>query len=129
MTRVQAEVRGAVKDWLAGQNLGATVALSVPTDWTARKGPLLIVADDGGPVRLPIKSRHTVRLTAYAPGPTEARRIATVAAGKLAESAPRPEGIAHVSKDIGGVLDARDKETGAYLASVLVPVTARTVEV
>ncbi|SLJ19010.1 Uncharacterised protein [Mycobacteroides abscessus subsp. massiliense] len=128
MTRVQADIAGAVKEWLAAQNIGAQVALAVPANWNPRAGALLIVADDGGPVRLPVKSRNTIRLTAYAAGRTEARRIAATAAGKLAESNPRPEGIAHVSSDIGAVLDARDKETGAYLGSAVVPVTARTVE-
>lgn len=129
MTRVQADIVPAVKDWLATQDVGAEVALEVPTSWKPSAGPLLIVADDGGPVLWPIKSRHTVRLTAYAAGRTEARAIVTLAAGKLAESDPRPSGVAHVGSGMGGVLDGRDKATGAMLASVLVTMHARTVEV
>lgn len=129
MTRVQADAADTIKNWLATQSLGAAVALMLPAGWTPRNGAQLIVADDGGPVRWPIKSRHMIRLTAYAAGRTEARRIAALAAGKLAASRPRPAGIAHVDGDMGAVLDDRDKETGGYLASVLITVHARTKEI
>ncbi|QFG10030.1 tail terminator [Mycobacterium phage IdentityCrisis] len=129
MTRVQADIVPAVKQWLREQNIGAAIHSSVPRDWTPEEGALLTVADDGGPVLWPVKSHHTVRLTAYAAGRTEARRIVSLAAGKLAESSPRPAGIANIASDMSGVLDARDKATGAMLASVLVTAKARTVEV
>lgn len=130
MTRIQTDPATAVRDWLRTQSIGADqVELVVSTGWMPRTGTLLIVSDDGGPVLLPVKSQHTIRLTGYADGRTKARRIATLAAGKLAESRPRPAGIAYVDPDMGAVLDARDKETGAWLASVLVTVQARTVEV
>lgn len=125
MTRVQADVASAVKDWLATQSIGADPVLSVPKGWVAATGPsLLLVADDGGPVVWPIKSQHTIRLTAYATGRTEARRIVVLAAGKLAESYPRVK-----RQDMGGVLDGRDKATGAMFASVLLTAHAKTVEV
>ncbi|MFN6543915.1 hypothetical protein [Mycolicibacterium nivoides] len=131
MTRVQADIVPGIQDWLAAQDLGTTVRVrtSMPANWKPTDGPLLIVADDSGPVRWPIKSQHTVRLTAYAAGRTEARRIVSLAAGKLAESKPRPAGIANISGDMSGVLDAKDKETGAMLASVLLTAHAKTVEV
>lgn len=129
MTRVQADVVTPVMNWLAGQNLGAEVRTNVPAGWTTEDGPLLIVADDGGPVKWPVKSRNAIRLVAWAAGRTEARRFVTLAAGKLAESSPRPPGIAHISGDMSAVLDARDKATGADLASVLLTAVARTVEV
>ena len=127
MTRVQADAASAVKDWAATQAIGADAVLSVPEGWKPATGPsLLLVADDGGPVLWPIKSQHTIRLTAYAKGRTEARRIVTLAAAKLVESNPRPAGVLNVSGDMSAVLDARDKATGAVLASVLVTVHART---
>lgn len=129
MTRVQADIVPSVKDWLTAQSLGAQVRTNVDANWKPADGPLLIVADDGGPVVMPIKSRHTLRLTAYAAGRTEARRIATLAAGKLIESRPRPTGVAHISSYPGAVLDAKDKGTGAVLASVLVIAHAKTVEI
>lgn len=129
MTRVQADIAAAVKDWLATQSIGADACLSIPVGWKPSTGPVLIlVADDGGPMLWPIKSRHTIRLTAYSAGRTEARRIVALAAGKLAESKPRPPGVANISGGMGAVLDGRDKATGAVLASVLLTVTARTVE-
>jgi hypothetical protein len=128
VTRVQADIVPAVRDWLATQNLGAAVRDNVPANWTPAAGPLLIIADDGGPARWPIKSKHTLRLTARASGRTVARRIVTLAAGKLVESRPRPAGVAHVDSDMGAVLDGRDKDTGAMLASVLITAHARMVE-
>lgn len=127
MTRVQADIVPAVRAWLDSRNVGAEVRTSVPAEWTAEDGPLLIVADDGGPVRWPIKSQHMIRLTAYAAGRTEARRIVALAAGLLGSG--RPDGVAHVNADMGGVLEARDKTTGAMLASVLLTAHARTVQV
>lgn len=129
MTRVQADIVPAIRDWLTGQNLGAGVHRRLPDGWTPKAGAVLLVADDGGPVKLPVKSRHSIRLTAYAAGLTEARHVVTLAAGKLAESRPRPDGVANIDSDVGGVLDGRDKETGAMWASVLVTAVARTVEV
>ncbi|MBI3226627.1 MAG: hypothetical protein HYZ39_16395 [Mycolicibacterium cosmeticum] len=130
MTRVQADIRSSIRDWLTNQGTGAAlVRRRVPDGWTPSAGSLLVVADDGGPGRLPISSRHTIRLTAYAAGETEARNIAVLAAGKLAESSPRPPGVSHISGDVSAVLDGRDKATGAALASVLLTATARTVEV
>jgi hypothetical protein len=127
VTRVQADVQPSIMEWLDGQGLGAIIRENVDPEWTTDDDPLLIVADDGGPVRWPIKSQHTIRLTAWAAGRTEARRIVALAAGKLGTG--RPDGVVHVNAGMGGILDARDKTTGARLASVLVIVHARTVEV
>lgn len=127
MTRVQADVIPAIKDWLSPRITDADVRLNVPEKWTPDATPVLVVADDGGPVYWPIKSEHTVRLTAYGSGRTQVRAIASLAAGLLGFG--RPTGIAYVDSDMGGVLDARDPETGAFLASVLLTVQAKTVEV
>ncbi len=126
MTRVQADIAPAVKDWL-DQRIDGMVRLNVPEGWTPSDGPVLVVADDGGPVLWPIKSRHTIRLTAWAAGRTQARAIVVLAAGMLGTG--RPPGVRHVDPDMGGVLDARDANTGAVLASVLITLHARTVEV
>lgn len=129
MTRVQADIVPAVVDWLGVHSVGAAVRQNVPDKWSPAAGPVLVVADDGGPTLLPIKSEHTLRLTAYAPGRTQARAVVALAAGKLVESNPRPSGVAHIDPEMSGILDARDKETGAMLASVLITAHARTVEV
>lgn len=126
MTRVQADIAPAIADWLGDIINNADVRLSVPDKWVPADGALLIVADDGGPALWPIKSRHTIRLTAWADGRTLARGIAAYAAGLLGDG--RPTGVAHVERDMGTILDARDPNTGAILASVLITAHARTVE-
>ena len=127
MTRVPADIIPAIKDWLDTRISGADVRLNVPDKWKPANGALLIVADDGGPTMWPVKSMHTVRMTAYAAGRTQAREIASLAAGLLGDG--RPTGVHSISSDIGPILDARDDTTGAYLASVLITAHARTVEV
>ena len=126
MTRVQADIAPAIADWLDDIITNADVRLSVPDKWVPADGALLIVADDGGPTVWPIKSRHTIRLTAWADGRTLARGIAAYAAGLLGDG--RPTGVANIERDMGTILDARDRNTGAILASVLITAHARTVE-
>jgi len=126
MTRVQADIAPSIADWLGDIITTADVRLSVPDKWTPADGPLLIVADDGGPAVWPIKSRHTIRLTAWADGRSAARGIAALAAGLLGDG--RPTGVANIERDMGTILDARDPNTGAILASVLITAHARTVE-
>ncbi len=138
MTRVQADIVPAIGDWFLAQGVSDPDAPLTVVDvrrrlpdggWTPQAGALLMVADDGGRVRLPVKSRHTIRLTVYAEGLTEARRIVTLAAGKLVASRPRPAGVRYIDPDIGAVLEGRDEESGAMLASVMLTAVARTVEV
>ena len=125
MTRIQADIIPAIADWLQ-ERVSAEVRLSVPDRWTPADGALLIVADDGGPMIWPIKSQHTIRLTAWADGRSTARSIAGLAAGLLGSG--RPTGVISVDSDMGTILDARDPNTGAILASVLITAHARTVE-
>lgn len=127
MTRVQADILPAIADWLGERLTDVDVRLSVPDKWIPADGALLIVADDGGPTLWPIKSQHTIRLTAWADGRTTARSIASLAAGLLGDG--RPDGVLSVGSDMGTVLDARDPNTGAILASVLITAHARTVEI
>ena len=127
MTRVQADIVPAIKDWLAERIQDAQVRLNVPDKWTPADGPILVVADDGGPTLWPIKSQHIIRLTSYAAGRTEARSIVTLAAGLLGDG--RPAGVASIGSDMGSVLDSRDSNTGAMLASVLMTAHAKTVNV
>lgn len=127
MTYVQADVLPAIKDWLKERVFDVDIRLNVPEKWTTANTPVLVIADDGGPVQWPIRSQHTIRLTAYGPGRTVVRQIVTFAAGILGSG--RPPGIAYIDTEMGGVLDARDPATGAFLASVLLTVQAKTIEV
>lgn len=106
-----------------------TATLEVADDYQPTAGsPVLLVADDGGaevnggawlvrkgPLQI------TLRLTAFARGRTEAREV--VDAGTDFVLAQKP-GIARV-ENVSGVLETRDRDTGAYLASITVPVTVR----
>lgn len=117
-----------VKDGLVGQGMAA--ALEVDDDFRPAVGsPALLVADDGGPAVLPgawlvgASPRRTVlRLTAFAAGRTEARATAVTAAAWVRANRP---GIARV-EDISVPLITRDRKTGAYLASITMPVIVRT---
>lgn len=127
MTRIQADIVPAIKDWLGERIEDAEVRLNVPEKWLPADGAVLVVADDGGPTRWPIKSQHTIRLTAYAAGRTQARAVVAMAAGLLGDG--RPSGVASIDSDMGAILDARDTNTGAMLASILLTAHARTVEI
>lgn len=126
-TRVQADILPAIANWLDPQIADAVVRLNVPDRWKPADGAVLVVADDGGPTVWPVKSQHTVRLTAWSDGRTKSRGIARLAAGLLGNG--RPTGVAHVEQQMGSILDARDPNTGAVLASVLITAHARTVTV
>lgn len=125
-----------IKDGLGGwwSGLGHApdnLTLHVPDDFTADDGPALLVADDGdstdaslrGPWTLrKLPRRISIRLTVFAAGRTQARELIDAAADELA--ANRPAGIARI-EDISAPLVTRDRDTGAWLASVTVPVTVK----
>ena len=118
-----------IKDALVANDPPFNATLHVDDDYTPTVGnPLVLVADDGGPalVRGPWllnqSPRLTVlRLTAFAVGRTEARAAVVDAAGFV--KAHRP-GIARI-EDISVPLIMRDRDTGAWLASVTAPVVVR----
>lgn len=126
MTRIQADIIPSIKDWLGERIDDADVRLNVPEKWTPDDGAVLVVADDGGPVRWPIKSEHTIRLTAYGSGRTQVRGVVGLAAALLGEG--RPPGVASINSEMSAILDARDAETAAFMASVLLTAQARTIE-
>lgn len=107
-----------------------TATLHVEDDFTPQPGsPVLLIADDGGaPVTggpwLARKDmlRITIRMTAFAAGRTEARELLETGIDFLFSN--RPAGIVRI-ENVPAALDARDRETGAYLASITVPVTVR----
>lgn len=116
--RMQADPMPSIRDWLRGQMPGTWVRATLPTDWTPKAAPGLIVSDDGGPADYPIRTIHTVRITAWGSGRDTVHALAAEAAGRLV--AGRPPGVVHTSRRAGAVLDARDPATGAVLASVLI---------
>lgn len=133
----QADPAKAVKDALAThfadvEDYTCTVTLEVPDDYQPTAGsPVLLVADDGGSAVLGgawlvgnDMHRITLRLTAFARGRTEARTVLNTAIDHLV--ANRPQEVARI-ENVPAVLDTRDRETGAYLASITMPVVVRPI--
>jgi hypothetical protein len=120
-------VKTALADFFDGD---VAVTLEVPDDYTPVDGsPLLLVADDGGDQVNPGAwmagrglLRITLRLTAFARGRTEARAVIDAAIDQL--KADRPAELARI-ENFPAVLDTRDRETGAYLASITMPVVVK----
>lgn len=107
-----------------------TATLHVDDDFQPTPGqPVLLVADDGGTgvhggawlVRKDML-RITLRLTAFAAGRSEARAVVDAAADDLVGN--RPAGITRI-ENVSAVLETRDRETGAFLASITMPVIVR----
>lgn len=105
----------------------ARVVRDVPDKWTPAAGPVVLVADDGGPLSWPVMSRNIVRVTVFAEGKDAARTIALRCVGYLHDNTPA--GITHIFRDGTSILEARDPQTGADMASFTVTATVRTVEI
>jgi hypothetical protein len=107
-----------------------TAVLEVHDEYQPVEGyPTLLVADDGGG---PLNGgpwlagrdllRITLRLTAFARGRSEARQVVAEAVEFIRTS--RPASISRI-ENIPAILETRDRSTGAYLASVVLPVVVR----
>lgn len=88
--------------------------------------PLLIVHDDGGPTQWPVLRRPTIRITAYGRGKPTAKRVTARADGHLHDNLP--PGLAYLSRNGSGFVLARDKDTGADMASFTTTAVVATVE-
>jgi len=125
-------IKTALAEHFTDIESAATATLEVADDYTPVDGePVLLVADDGGTAVIggpwmvgSDVHRVTVRLTSFARGRTEARDTLTEAIDYLVAS--RPAGIARI-ENVPAVLDTRDRETGAYLASITMPVVVRPI--
>lgn len=128
MVRAQADSLPRLREWLDDLTLDADadVRADLPDGWSLGDRPVIIIADDGGPVVWPIKSRHTIRVTGWGEDRVAIRRMVAVAVGNL--HGARLPGLV-VSKQSGAIIEARDPDTGARLASALMTINARTVEV
>jgi hypothetical protein len=121
-------IKTALADFFDGEDVSVT--LEVPDDYTPVDGePLLLVADDGGNqvstgpwMAGKGLLRITIRMTAFARGRTEARATLDAAMDHLL--ADRPAEVTRI-ENVPAVLDTRDRETGAYLASIAMPVIVR----
>ena len=122
------DIKTALVSYFADSDV--TVTLEVADDYTPIDGqPVLLVADDGGTAVntgawMAGRGLHriTIRLTAFARGRTEAREVILAAIDHI--QANRPAGISRI-ENVPAVLDTRDPETGAYLASIATAVVVK----
>ena len=122
VTREPVDVARLVKDWLAADLASRfpelTVALELPASWSLGSDPVLMVADDGGPLNMwPVATSPTIRCTSWTSG--REPQYAYAAMARLLTA--RIPGVAAVLPG-SAFLEARDKATGGDLCSF----TART---
>ncbi|MDG3012147.1 hypothetical protein G4X40_18555 [Rhodococcus sp. D2-41] len=125
--RFPADAAGKVKDHLAARlaatDPGVTVALNLPATWTPDRPAHVAVFDDGGAASWPVATHPMIRVTVWAKGRSAARAVASRCMGFLL--ADRIPGVAHTTEP-SALLDARDGDNHAAMASFLLRVTIRT---
>jgi hypothetical protein len=102
---------------------GIRVAQNLSRDWSPSANPELVLFDDSGPMRYPVETLPTVRVTVWAAGRDAARDIAGHALGLLL--CVRIPGVAKVLPHTS-LIDDRDDKTGGWLASFTVRTRMRT---
>ncbi|MGE2714196.1 hypothetical protein ACQI4L_09075 [Mycolicibacterium litorale] len=120
------DVPRVIKDWTKGQLAARfpelSVALELPDDWALGSDPVLVIADDGGPMGMwPVATSPTIRVTSWTTG----RDRTYVNAALPLLLTKRIPGIAAVLPG-AGILDARDPKTKGDLSSFTVRARART---
>lgn len=122
--RIPDDTARRIKDFLAGR-LTESVGLALPSTWSPKSPPHVVVFDDGGPTEWPILTEPRIRVTVWAAGRTASRDLAALCIGLLMTyDVPN---VAHV-RDPSSILDARD-DNGGIMASFTVAVKSRTVSV
>ena len=114
------DVARLVKNWLkadlAVRFPELTVALELPAKWKLGDDPVLVIADDGGPLDMwPAATAPTIRVTSWTSG-RETKYAYAVMARLLTARIP---GVAAVVPG-AGFLEDRDSKTGGDLASFTV---------
>lgn len=125
MTREPVDVARLVKDWLktdlAARFPELSVRLELPADWSLGSDPVLMVADDGGPLDdWPVATAPSIRVTSWTSG-----RDTTYAYAAMARLlTARVPGVAAVLPGTA-FLEARDSRTGGDLTSFTVATKVR----
>ena len=114
-----------IKDWLktraAADHPDLRVVIELP-DWKFGAGPILVVADDSGPMDIwPVATSPQIRVTSWTSG-RDRTYVNWAMAQLLGQVIP---GVACVLPGTG-ILDARDPKTRADLASFTVRTRLRT---
>lgn len=125
MIREPVDVARLVKDWLKADVAirfpELSVALELPATWKLGDDPVLVIADDGGPMDMwPAATAPTIRATSWTSGREPKYSYAVMARLLTA----RISGIAAVLPG-AGFLEARDSRTGGDLTSFTVLTRAR----
>jgi hypothetical protein len=113
-------IKDCLKTDLAGRFPELLVRLELPGDWKLGSAPVLLVADDGGPIAKALTS-PAIRVTSWTSG-RDRTYVHAATARLLAGGVP---GVAAILPG-SGILEARDSATGGDLASVIVQARART---
>lgn len=124
--REPVDVADKLMDWLGSELADRfpelDVRLDLPGDWSLGSGPVLLVEDDGDPMKMwPAATSPTIRITSWTSG--RERKYVNAALPLLLTK--RIPGITAV-KPGAGILDARDSKTGGDLSSFTVRARART---
>lgn len=102
----------------------AEFGLQVPSNWVwGESVPFVGVFDDSGPSRWPVATLHRIRITAWAEDRPSSRFIASRCMAVLL--AHRIPGVGRIN-DPTAIIEARDTNNSAYMASATVQVLART---
>lgn len=118
-----------LKDWLAQSPLAVrypdlTYALHLDGQWAPKTSrPALVVFDDGGPLRWPVETKTTLRVTIWSDDLILGREAAAFAMGLCLTH--RIPGLAKVLPGLS-VTDARDTNNGGIMASYTVRARVRT---
>lgn len=130
-TRVQGDpvppVKAAVAAHLADEGEDPMPRIATgkwPKDWKLHDAPLVLIADDGGPVEFPIKSDHTIRITVGSNDLQVSRRLARKCLGHILDSLP--EGLVKIRSNGTALIETQHTETGADVASGTVTAVIRT---
>ncbi|MFE3597321.1 hypothetical protein ACFXOH_21475 [Bacillus subtilis] len=127
--RVPGDPAKAIKNYLAEAlpplvaAPAPTVGLVLPTAWTTKSPPAVVVFDDGGPSAWPVSTSPTIRVTVWADGRDRSRLIAGRCLGVLLSH--RIPDVATI-REPSTLLEARDSNNAAVMASFTVRAQART---
>jgi hypothetical protein len=114
-------VKASLVSFLNGE---ARVVRDVPDSYLPKSGPMVLVADDGGPMEWPVLSKNTIRVTVLGDGMTLVRDLAGRCLGHIFDDIPN--GLSHINRNGTTLLEGRDPRTGADFCSFTVTATVRT---
>lgn len=129
-TRVIGEPATAVADalraYVAGLDPLPRIATHKwPANWSLADGrPLVLVADDAGPVDWPVKSDHTIRVTVGGDDVVTVRELARKCLGHILDTLP--EGLVKIRPNGTALDETQHSQTGADVASGTVTAVIRT---